>query len=114
MNVKYHEDDRWWVSPFNLVPDVRKTYQLPPRVQLHDAGSAFELGRPRARQGEVGVDRAHVRMQFAEYGQVVGVLVDGHQLAVTLLLELDDQVLADKPGRTGNDDLGVFVGHVRA
>ena len=37
MNVKYHEDNRWWVSPFNLVPDVRNTYQLPPRVQLHDA-----------------------------------------------------------------------------
>jgi methanogen homocitrate synthase len=74
MNVKYHEDNRWWVSPFNLVPDVRKTYQLPPRVQLHDAtlrdgeqtpGVVFSVADKVAiaeKLAEIGVDRIEAGM----------------------------------------------------
>ena len=74
MNVKYHEDNRWWVSPFNLVPDVRNTYQLPPRVQLHDAtlrdgeqtpGVVFSVADKVAiaeKLAEIGVDRIEAGM----------------------------------------------------
>ena len=74
MNVKYHEDNRWWVSPFNLVPDVRNTYQLPPRVQLHDAtlrdgeqtpGVVFSVKDKVAiaeKLAEIGVDRIEAGM----------------------------------------------------
>jgi methanogen homocitrate synthase len=74
MNVKYHEDNRWWVSPFNLVPDVRNTYQLPPRVQLHDAtlrdgeqtpGVVFSVRDKVAiaeKLAEIGVDRIEAGM----------------------------------------------------
>jgi methanogen homocitrate synthase len=72
--VKYHEDNRWWVSPFNLVPEVRKTYQLPPRVQLHDAtlrdgeqtpGVVFSVADKVAiaeKLAEIGVDRIEAGM----------------------------------------------------
>lgn len=74
MNVKYHEDNRWWVSPFNLVADVRNTYQLPPRVQLHDAtlrdgeqtpGVVFSVADKVAiaeKLAEIGVDRIEAGM----------------------------------------------------
>jgi len=74
MNVKYHEENRWWVSPFNLNPEVRKTYQLPPRVQLHDAtlrdgeqtpGVVFSVADKVAiaeKLAEVGVDRIEAGM----------------------------------------------------
>jgi methanogen homocitrate synthase len=74
MNVKYHEENRWWVSPFNLSADVRKTYQLPPRVQLHDAtlrdgeqtpGVVFSVADKVAiaeKLAEVGVDRIEAGM----------------------------------------------------
>ena len=74
MNVKYHEDNRWWVSPFNLVPDVRNTYQLPPRVRLHDAtlrdgeqtpGVVFSVADKVAiaeKLAEIGVDRIEAGM----------------------------------------------------
>jgi len=35
--VEFHRDDRWWVSPFNVIDDVRRSFALPPRVQIHDA-----------------------------------------------------------------------------
>jgi isopropylmalate/homocitrate/citramalate synthase len=74
MNVKYHEENRWWVSPFNLNSEVRKTYQLPPRVQLHDAtlrdgeqtpGVVFSVADKVAiaeKLAEVGVDRIEAGM----------------------------------------------------
>ena len=37
MSQQYHRDNEWWVSPFNLYPEVRNTYQLPPQVSIHDA-----------------------------------------------------------------------------
>ena len=37
MLKNYHEPDRWWVSPYNFVPEVRDTLNLPPQVQIHDA-----------------------------------------------------------------------------
>jgi isopropylmalate/homocitrate/citramalate synthase len=37
MNDKYFRDNEWWVSPYNFVPEVRNTYQLPKTVSIHDA-----------------------------------------------------------------------------
>jgi methanogen homocitrate synthase len=74
MHVKYHEENRWWVSPFNLHPEVRNTFQLPPRVQLHDAtlrdgeqtpGVVFSVADKVAiaeKLSEIGVDRIEAGM----------------------------------------------------
>src|SRR5215207_4190679 len=74
MNVKYHEDNRWLVSHFNLHPEVRATYQLPPRVQLHDAtlrdgeqtpGVVFSVADKVAiaeKLAEIGVERIEAGM----------------------------------------------------
>ena len=32
MNDKYFRENEWWVSPYNYAPEVRKSYDLPPRV----------------------------------------------------------------------------------
>ena len=37
MNDMYFRENEWWVSPYNYVPAVRDTYQLPKRVSIHDA-----------------------------------------------------------------------------
>ncbi len=37
MDDKYFRDNEWWVSPYNFVPEVRDTYQLPKTVSTHDA-----------------------------------------------------------------------------
>jgi len=37
MTPEFHRDDRWWVSPFNVTDEVRRSFSLPPRVQIHDA-----------------------------------------------------------------------------
>jgi isopropylmalate/homocitrate/citramalate synthase len=37
MTPEYRRDDRWWVSPFNVTDEVRRSFSLPPRVQIHDA-----------------------------------------------------------------------------
>jgi len=37
MSQQYFRENEWWVSPFNLYPEVRNTYQLPPKVSIHDA-----------------------------------------------------------------------------
>jgi isopropylmalate/homocitrate/citramalate synthase len=37
MTPEVHRDDRWWVSPFNVADDVRRSFALPARVQIHDA-----------------------------------------------------------------------------
>src|SRR5262245_36632652 len=37
MTPEFQRDDRWWVSPFNVTDEVRGSFSLPPRVQIHDA-----------------------------------------------------------------------------
>ena len=37
MTPEFHRDDQWWVSPFNVEREVRGSFALPPRVQIHDA-----------------------------------------------------------------------------
>ncbi len=37
MSTQYRRDNEWWVSPYNLYPEVRNTYQLPQKVSIHDA-----------------------------------------------------------------------------
>jgi methanogen homocitrate synthase len=74
MAPKYHVEDQWYVSPYNLVPDVRNTFQLPPRVQIHDAtlrdgeqtpGVVFSVADKVAiaeKLAEVGVERIEAGM----------------------------------------------------
>jgi isopropylmalate/homocitrate/citramalate synthase len=37
MKDKYFRENEWWVSPYNFVPEVRNTYDLPKTVSIHDA-----------------------------------------------------------------------------
>lgn len=37
MRDNYYEEGKWWVSPYNFIPEVRKGLELPPKVQIHDA-----------------------------------------------------------------------------
>ena len=37
MNENYYLENKWWVSPYNCIPEVRSTYNLPARVEIHDA-----------------------------------------------------------------------------
>jgi len=37
MRETHSEDGKWWVSPYNFVPEVRNSLELPPKVQIHDA-----------------------------------------------------------------------------
>ncbi|AKH98910.1 isopropylmalate/homocitrate/citramalate synthase [Hoeflea sp. IMCC20628] len=37
MRETHFEDGKWWVSPYNFVPEVRNSLELPPKVQIHDA-----------------------------------------------------------------------------
>jgi isopropylmalate/homocitrate/citramalate synthase len=37
MTPEFRRDDQWWVSPFNVTNDVRRSFSLPPHVQIHDA-----------------------------------------------------------------------------
>lgn len=37
MREDYFRDGKWWVSPYNFVPEVRAGLTLPPRVEIHDA-----------------------------------------------------------------------------
>src|SRR5437773_6092159 len=37
MTPEFHRHDEWWVSPFNVTDQVRRSFSLPPRVQIHDA-----------------------------------------------------------------------------
>jgi isopropylmalate/homocitrate/citramalate synthase len=37
MSDKSFRENEWWVSPYNFVPEVRNTYQLPKTVSIHDA-----------------------------------------------------------------------------
>ena len=74
MSAEFHVPDKWWVSPFNLVPEVRNTFSLPPRVELHDAtlrdgeqtpGVVFSVADKVAiaeKLAEIGVDRIEAGM----------------------------------------------------
>ena len=37
MRGKYLEDNKWWVSPFNFMDEVRAEFNLPEKVKIHDA-----------------------------------------------------------------------------
>lgn len=37
MRETHFEDGKWWVSPYNYVPEVRDSLDLPPKVEIHDA-----------------------------------------------------------------------------
>jgi methanogen homocitrate synthase len=74
LSAEYHVPDQWWVSPYNLVPEVRRTFSLPPRVEIHDAtlrdgeqtpGVVFSIADKVAiaeKMAEVGVDRIEAGM----------------------------------------------------
>ncbi len=74
MNDKYYRENEWWVSPYNFVPEVRSTFQLPARVSIHDAtlrdgeqtpGVVFSVADKVAiaeKLAEIGVDRIEAGM----------------------------------------------------
>ena len=37
MTDKYFRENEWWVSPYNFLPEVRGTFDLPEKVSIHDA-----------------------------------------------------------------------------
>jgi isopropylmalate/homocitrate/citramalate synthase len=37
MRETFFEEDRYWVSPYNFVPEVRQNLDLPEKVEIHDA-----------------------------------------------------------------------------
>ena len=37
MDERYYQQDKWWVSPYNFIAEVRGAWQLPASVQIHDA-----------------------------------------------------------------------------
>ena len=37
MTAQYHKEGEWWVSPFNVKPEVTSTFNLPKKVEIHDA-----------------------------------------------------------------------------
>ena len=46
MREDHFEDGKWWVSPYNFIPEVRRELALPERVEIHDATFRF---RPSSR-----------------------------------------------------------------
>ncbi len=74
MRETHFEDGKWWVSPYNFIPEVRKTLTLPPKVQIHDAtlrdgeqtpGVVFSVEdkiRIATKLSEIGVDRIEAGM----------------------------------------------------
>ncbi|NNK13707.1 MAG: 2-isopropylmalate synthase, partial [Desulfofustis sp.] len=37
METKYLQEDKWWVSPYNFVDGVTSEFNLPEKVEIHDA-----------------------------------------------------------------------------
>ncbi len=37
MDERYYQQDKWWVSPYNFIDEVRGAWQLPAFVEIHDA-----------------------------------------------------------------------------
>ena len=74
MRENYFEDGKWWVSPYNFVPEVREGLTLPPKVEIHDAtlrdgeptpGVVFSIDdkiRIATKLDEVGVERIEAGM----------------------------------------------------
>jgi methanogen homocitrate synthase len=74
MSDKYFRENEWWVSPYNFVPEVRNTYQLPKTVSIHDATlrdgeqtpgvvmSIAEKVEIAEKLDEIGVDRIEAGM----------------------------------------------------
>ena len=74
MNENYHLENKWWVSPYNCIPEVRAKYDLPARVEIHDAtlrdgeqtpGVVFSIADKieiARKLDEIGVDRIEAGM----------------------------------------------------
>jgi isopropylmalate/homocitrate/citramalate synthase len=74
MSEKYRRENQWWVSPYNFVPEVRSTFDLPEKVSIHDAtlrdgeqtpGVVFSVADKIAiaeKLSEVGVERIEAGM----------------------------------------------------
>jgi len=74
MRENYREDGKWWVSPYNFVPEVRNDLILPPKVEIHDAtlrdgeqtpGVVFSVDDKIAiasKMNEIGVERIEAGM----------------------------------------------------
>src|ERR1700728_4546918 len=74
MTDKYFRENEWWVSPYNFVPEVRGTFDLPETVSIHDAtlrdgeqtpGVVFSVADKIAiaeKLDEVGVERIEAGM----------------------------------------------------
>ena len=68
MRENHYEEGKWWVSPYNFNPEVRKSLDLPQKVEIHDAtlrdgeqtpGVVFSIDdkiRIASKLSEVGVD----------------------------------------------------------
>lgn len=37
MAVEYFKEGEWWVSPYNVIDEVRDSFELPDKVEIHDA-----------------------------------------------------------------------------
>ncbi len=37
MTKEYHREGQWWVSPYNVIDEVQNTFDLPEKVEIHDA-----------------------------------------------------------------------------
>ena len=37
MAVEYFKESEWWVSPYNVIDEVTSTFDLPEKVEIHDA-----------------------------------------------------------------------------
>ena len=74
MRENYKEPGKWWVSPYNFVPEVRNSLDLPKKVEIHDAtlrdgeqtpGVVFSIDdkvRIASKLNEVGVERIEAGM----------------------------------------------------
>ncbi len=74
MSNDYFRENQWWVSPYNFIPEVRNTFQLPAKVAIHDAtlrdgeqtpGVVFSIADKVAiaeKLAEIGVDRIEAGM----------------------------------------------------
>ena len=74
MRENHYEEGKWWVSPYNFNPEVRKSLDLPQKVEIHDAtlrdgeqtpGVVFSIDdkiRIASKLSEVGVDRIEAGM----------------------------------------------------
>ena len=71
---KYHKDGQYWISPYNFIPKVTGTLDLPEKVEIHDAtlrdgeqtpGLVFSVEEKVAiakKLDEVGIDRIEAGM----------------------------------------------------